>query len=252
MSFRHAKFYKKSSSFRIRRRGRVGIILFFCFIAVIFYTVWSIERNLEPILLVIAKAEVKKIAQGAMLQGIHEVEKSLGGDLNKTINIERDQQGNITFVQVNSQIQAQIYESITSKIHEELKNLQDRPIDITVGQILQSNVFAEYGPDIPVNMWPKGAAKVSIIPKMESKGINMVMITLQLKVHFEMGVIIPFSENSIPVDIDYPIAQAMVVGEVPQYYFYNDHQGEIQKGGMSIPPVNPLPAIQQPDKREKK
>ncbi|TCS96940.1 sporulation protein YunB [Hazenella coriacea] len=247
MSFRHSKFRKKSSSFRIRRRGRVGFVLFFFLIGVVFYSVWSMERSLEPILLVIAKAEVKKIAQDAMLEGIREVEHSLGGDLNKTINIERDNQGNITFVQVNSQVQAQIYERITTKIQEELKNLQNKPIDISVGQVLQSNVFAEYGPDIPIDMWPKGSAKVSIIPKMESKGINMVMITLQLKVQFEMGVVIPFSENSLPVDIDYPIAQAMVVGEVPQYYFYNDHQGAIQKG---VPPLPPIPAIQQQEKKD--
>jgi hypothetical protein len=62
----------------------------------------------------------------------------------------------------------------------------------------------------------------------------MVMVTLIAKIKTEMDLIIPFTEELLHVEVDYPIAQALVVGKVPNYYFYND-QGTVKQ--MPVPPV---------------
>jgi len=226
------------------------MVIFIAIMAVIFLFVWQIEQKLHPILVVIAKTEVKKIAQEAMLEGVREVEENLQDNLNQVMSLEKDEQGKISYIRFQPRIQAQIYESVTEKVAKKLKNLEEHQVGITVGQIFESKVFAEWGPDLPIQMWPKGASKVNLVPKMEAQGINMVMVTLYVHVHAEMGMIVPFTEKTFPVDFEYPIAQALVVGEVPQYYFYND-QGQIKKGQVQMP-VAPVPALPQPQENGQK
>lgn len=195
-----------------------------------------------------AKTEVKKIAQEAILEGI-EKQKELGNDLNQLVKVEKKQNGETSFIQIDSKVQADIYTHAVSGIYKKLKQLKDRPIEISLGQIWQSELFADHGPYIPLEIWPKGAPKVTLIPKSESQGINMVMVTLNMHVRVEMGVLVPFSEEVMTVESEYPIVQALLVGDVPQYYFYNGANGE-KKGGTPSPMLPP-PAPAQPSLKQK-
>ncbi len=179
-----------------------------------------VEEKVHPVMVQIAKTEVRKVALEAILEGIKE-HKELGNDLNNLIRIDKRGDGSTSFFQIDSKIQAEIYTHTVSAIYKKLSKLKDRPIQVSIGQIFQSELFANKGPFIPLEIWPKGAPKVTLVPKSESRGINMVMITLHMHVQMEMGVLVPFSEEVVSIDSEYPIAQAVVVGEVPQYYFQN-------------------------------
>lgn len=229
-------------SFRIRRPNG-WLIFFMVLFAVIFLFIWLMEQQLQPILMTIAKTEIKKMAQDAMLAGVQEVEEKMQDDLNQVMAIEQDQQGKISYIRFHPRIQAQIYNKVTESISKNLKKLEEKKVRITIGQIFESKVFAEWGPDISIQMWPKGASQVNFVPKLESQGINMVMVTLYIHVHTEMGMVVPFTEKTFPVDFQYPIAQTLVVGDVPQYYFYQD-QGQMKKGQVQMP-VAPVPALPQ-------
>jgi sporulation protein YunB len=215
--------------FRVRRKQKIILftVLIFSLLAI---AVWLVDRNLHPILIHIARTEVKKVAQQAILEGISEQLK-LSNQLNQVMKIQKDNAGNISYIETNPQIQAKIYQKTTEKIQEVLKHLKDKPIQISLGQAIDSSLFANYGPPLSIDIWPKGSVKVSIVPKLESQGINMVMVTMMLKIHTEMGLVIPFTDDFIPVDVDYPIAQALVVGKVPNYYFYND-RGQVKQVPM--------------------
>lgn len=218
--------------FRLRKKTKIHMS---CFIiaVVLFAAIWWVEQNVHPILVQIAKTEAKRLAQAAVVEGIGEQVK-MGKQLDEVMQIQKDTQGNITFIQINPQVQATIYQQMTKSIQHELKHIKDKPIDINLGQALDSTIFANYGPPLTVTLWPKGTVKISFVPKLEAQGINMVMVTLTAKIHTEMDLIIPFEEGVLPVDINYPIAQAVVVGKVPSYYFYND-QGNIKQ--VPMPPV---------------
>ncbi|MXQ55515.1 sporulation protein YunB [Shimazuella alba] len=218
--------------YRMRKKSKIYIVCF-CVFALLFVSIWLVDRNVHPILVQIAKTEAKRLAQEAIVEGIEEQVK-MGNQLNQVMSIQKDDQGNISFIQINPQVQAKIYQNTTNKIQESLKHLKDKPIEISLGQALDSNIFANYGPPLSVNLWPKGTVKVSLVPKLESQGINMVMVTLIAKIKTEMDLIIPFTEELLHVEVDYPIAQALVVGKVPNYYFYND-QGTVKQ--MPVPPV---------------
>lgn len=234
---------------KIRRINGWAVFLFLL-LMVIFLFIWMMEKQLQPILMTIAKTEVKRIAQDAMLEGIREVEERMQEDLNQVMYFEQDQQGRISYIRFHPRIQAQIYKQVTESVSNKLKSLEEKKVRITIGQIFESKIFADRGPDLSIQMWPKGSSHVNLTPKLEAQGINMVMVTLYIHVQTEMGMIVPFTEQTIPVDFHYPIAQTLVVGEVPQYYFYQD-QGQLKKGQVQMPVV-PAPVIPSSENQENK
>ncbi len=40
---------------------------------------------------------------------------------------------------------------------KELDILSDKPIKVNLGKVLQSNLLADYGPELPLEIWAKAA-----------------------------------------------------------------------------------------------
>lgn len=242
--FRPRVIRRKTQHFRIRSKRGIWMIAALMIVVVAFQLLWMLDHYIQPMLYLIAESEVKKIAQDAMLQGVKAMEQKEGNDLNQVLQIQKGQDGRITFVQVNAQVQAGIYDGMTSGIQAELKQLKGHTLRITLGELLHSTLFSLYGPTMPVQMWPEGDTRVTLIPDMQAQGINMVMVTLNMHVHTEMSVVVPYMKNQIPIDFDYPIAQALVVGQVPEYYYYNDLGGVKKMYTNPITPPSPTIPIQ--------
>lgn len=204
-----------------------------------FVLIYIFEQKLEPVLRTYAVTELKKIAQNAVTKGVKDVAKN--HDVHRLMKIEKDKQGRVTMIAIHSQTQAQMYSQVTERIQESLNKLSDREIKLSLGHLLQSNLFTKYGPKINVEIWPKGAGKISLIPRLQSAGINTVMVSLTLHVRMEMGLMVPFSEESTIVDIDYPLGEMFMVGEVPEFYYYMD-QGKVKQGSTQVP-APPAPSI---------
>lgn len=214
---------------RWRKRGGVWFLAFVILFAVLFQLLWLLENKLQPTLIHIAQTQVKRIAAEAVTAAARE-QATMGDELNEIMMVERDGDNTVTFVQIDQQVQATIYERTRTSLQNVIHQLENEPVGITLGQALQSNILAQYGPEIPVEMWPKGSPQVHLRPQMEAAGVNNVMVTLMMEIHIEMGVVVPFTTETIDVETQIPLAQAVVMGEVPQFYYYNDMGGGIQRG----------------------
>lgn len=246
MRFRRWWLRKQHSLVRWRKRGGIWFLAFAIFFALLYQTLWLVERNLKPTLIKIAEAEVKKATGAALREAIKE-QGSLGNELDQLIRVEKDNEGRIQFIQINQQLQAQIFEKMHRSMVRELDVLSDKPLKVNLGKVLQSDLLAHYGPELPLEIWAKAAPRMSLKPRLQAEGINTVMVTLILEVQTEVNVIIPFSTDAMKVRSEYSLVQAVVMGEVPRFYYYND-MGEIkrkesetqgQSGQMPIlPPVH--------------
>lgn len=221
--FFHRRAIRRPILFQIRNKGWLLVFIFVMVMTLV--GVYVMEKKMEPMLLAITKTELKKVAQEAVLNGVKEVASTQ--KVGELMEIEKDQQGKISMVKIDSRIQAKLYSHVTNGVQQQLKNLNNQHIQLSFGQLLQSPILSDYGPKIPIRIWPKGASKVSLVPKIEPAGINTVLVRLSLQVHSELGVVVPFSKESTTVDITYPLGEVLVMGEVPEYYFYSNG-GEVK------------------------
>ena len=226
---------------RIRRRfparstnpfrwGLYAVLLLF-FLSLPF--LYSVENRVERKLLDIARSEVKNIAQSAVNKAVEEVRRNYARDLNHSLMLTKDERGRIQSVQVNQEVQARLYETLTKTVQRELKKAsRQKSVEIPLGAVFDSKLFADTGPNIPLKYWPKGSTHIEMEGTMESGGINMVMIKLNVRITSEMVILLPRHERTIRTRHSYPMGQLTIVGDVPEFYLGG-------QGGKSSIPVIP-------------
>lgn len=208
---------------------------------ILFAGVYVLNQQAESTLIKLAKARVKNISQEAVTKGVDETRKALGPDLEKLMVLKKAEGGALEYVDVSPEISAKVYTVASQKIEGELKKLGRKDYGIPLGAIFQSSLFSDVGPEIPLKIWPKGATKVELVPKMEAKGINTVQVTLYLKVTNEMDIVIPANhDGEMKIDYKYPFDSIILPGEVPDNYFYYNNQSK-GKGVEGPLPVVPVP-----------
>ncbi|GAA0351619.1 sporulation protein YunB [Bacillus horti] len=192
-----------------------------------------VERNLEPALKNIAATHVKQIATLTISDAIsHKLSQDIGS--NEVVIFEKDEDGKIILITFDQAKQAEIVSTVIDRANEELRELSNSPIRIPLGQALNSNILAQLGPLVPITLVPMGAAKADISIEMEEAGINVVSITVYLKIQADVRIVIPFSSDEAVVSTSLPIDFIVLPGEVPNVYVKNS-DGSVTPVPLAIP-----------------
>ena len=216
------------------------LVLFGLLVQTFFY----IERQLEPILMQIAKARVKQIATKAVNDAIS---KKIAQNTNfkDLIEFEMDQQGKVQAALFNYGEFARIVGETTARVEDTLSHLDKIVEPIKLGAAFDSEIFADMGPTIPITIIPIG--HVEVIPKTtyQNAGINVVVMTVVIQIKAEVEVVIPFSQEPYVIASEVPIAQTQIFGDVPQFYYDNSGNYTGSDSGTSTLPVPPIQVVPQ-------
>lgn len=178
------------------------------------YSFWLMEMHLKPTLLAIAEAKANFIATQAINHVIHE-KVSTSINPQDLVHIQLDGRGRVVFIQPNTMEFNKIAADTTIKVQERLHVLEEETIDIPMGQMLGSQLLASIGPKIRVAVIPVGTVQVKVIDTFEQAGINQTRHMVYLAATTEIKIVVPLVSKSIRVETQVPIAEYVVVGDVP-------------------------------------
>ncbi|MCS1352639.1 sporulation protein YunB [Mechercharimyces sp. CAU 1602] len=228
---------------RIRNPFKLLVFCGFFLFILSFPFIYIFEQKVEETLVKMARSEVKQIAQGAMNNGVKKMKEDIGEKMNEAMVVDKDEEGIVRSLQVDQYLQSQIYESITEGVREELRKASMKDMGIPIGSITDSAFLVDKGPEIPFQFWPKGSSHVNMAAYYEPVGINMVAVRIEVKVRADLEILFPSHENSnLSIEFDYPIAQHVIAGEVPDNYYNYQNEGEEKGTGERAPiPIVPVP-----------
>ncbi len=175
------------------------------------------ERNLSATILAIARMKADNIATTALTDAIESVAQDV--DYRDLILIEKDAAGRVVMMQPDTGKIMSLAARATAAIQDQLVMLTERTIPIPLGLILGSRVFANVGPSIPLTLVPLGRVDTNIVQSFEQAGINQTLHVIILQVETAVQIIVPFFNEEVVVRAQYPLAQALIAGEVPHTYF---------------------------------
>jgi sporulation protein YunB len=187
-------------------------------VCIIFVTgFWMVEAHLKPTLLVIAETKATFIATQSINQVIND---RVNLDINPQtlMNVTLDSRGRVVLIQPNTMEFNRIAADTTIKVQDILKGIGEEKIEIPMGQILGSQLLASIGPNITVTVIPIGTVQVKVIDKFEQAGINQTRHMIYLIATTQIRIVVPLVSKSISVDTQMPIAEYVVVGDVPSTY----------------------------------
>lgn len=175
------------------------------------------ETHLKPTLLAIAETKATFIATQSINQVISD-RVNLNIDPQTLMNVTLDSRGRVVLIQPNTMEFNKIAADTTIKVQDKLKEISEEQINIPMGQIFGSQLLASMGPNITVTVIPVGTVQVKVIDKFEQAGINQTRHMIYLIATTQIRIVVPLVSKSISVDTQMPIAEYVVVGDVPNTY----------------------------------
>lgn len=103
-------------------------------------------------------------------------------------------------------------------VQETIKSIRTPTIRVPLGNIFGSQLLAQYGPKIDIDVTPIGRVNVDFFTEFQESGINQTRHKIYLVVKAQVKTIIPFSSSNMVVESTVPIAETIIVGRVPDNY----------------------------------
>jgi len=133
------------------------------------------------------------------------------------VNLQKDQDGNITAISTNmarintlsSEILQEVIASTNSGLHD---------LSVPLGNLMGSNLLLGRGPKIPVKILMMTSSYANFRNELSSAGINQVKHQIILEVKVKINVLLPWEVKSTEVVSEVLIAETVLVGKVPSTY----------------------------------
>ncbi|MEW6624797.1 MAG: sporulation protein YunB [Bacillota bacterium] len=209
-----------------RRRGKVRyfnsltkIIILLCVCIFLFFML--VEIGIRPTIRSVAETQAQWTANEAIHKAILE-EIAMDVRYTDLILPHKDKDDRVVFMQANIMAVNKLASESVLKIQHQLEDMRREVFYIPLGQIIGSELFADYGPRIKFRMLPIGTVRVQISDDFSQAGINQTRHRIFLNVSSEMKIIFPLINTQTVVETRVPIADTIIVGPVPDTYMLLD------------------------------
>lgn len=193
---------------------------FVCLILLVVLAAYSVvftEKIIKPNLAAIAEVKVKAMITQIVNDSVHKQFVS-NSQIKELLTIKTDQEGNITYVEANTTAMNKLGTELTQAVQEQYKWDNAVILNVPVGSIVGSQILSQIGPKLHLKVLPIGMSRVNFKTEFESMGINQTKYKVYLEIDSQARILAPFNLKNINVQNTILVAEAVIVGEVPNSY----------------------------------
>lgn len=174
------------------------------------------EVNLRPIILNTAESRVRAIALDAVNSAIaRNLDHVTYEDL---ITVSRDDVGRVTLLQANTVNMNRISTQTALTAQQYIADIGEQSLRISVGSATGNPLLAGRGPEFVIKVIPVGAVSTEFVTEFQSAGINQTRHKVYIRIRAVLRVVIPTGARQVEVLSQVPVAETVIVGQVPQSY----------------------------------
>ncbi len=195
---------------------------FLCLVLLMVLALYSVvftEKIIKPNVAAIAEVKVKAMITKIVNDAVHQQFKS-DAEAFELLTIKTDQEGNITYVESNTTAMNNLATKLAQSVQNQYKWDDAVMLKVPVGSIVGSQILSQIGPAVNLKVLPIGMSRVNFKTEFESMGINQTKYKVFLEMDSQARVLAPFSINNIEVQNTILVAEAIIVGEVPESYVH--------------------------------
>lgn len=193
------------------------------------------DQKLREPLLFLAQVRVKQMATDAINTAItREIADS--ADADKMIQWKLDRTGKVTGFLIDFKEQMKLTSRAVTIVDQVLKEKEDVPDSIPIGHAINSPLLSAIGPRVAVTFHPVSVVKAEMDTRQTEVAINMLLVEVFIRIRTEIAIVIPFDQAPEVLETEIPLSYALVVGDVPMYY-YDGHGNPVGNGAGSAPAI---------------
>lgn len=204
--------YRPTSFYQHFCRAVIILSVFFLFISGIF--IYIFDKNVTPILIDLSDTKAEIAVSDAINSTLNNmlIDEIKYQDL---IKVEKNKDGEVVLIQPDT-LKISYLQAITANaVQDALDNSMVHELEIPLGQIFGNHVLASFGPSISVTIYPLGNVGVEVRETFVEAGINQTKHQIYLDIETNVRVVVPPITTNVTVNNSFPIAEYIIVGNVP-------------------------------------
>lgn len=220
---------------RVRRKHKIGLKLIavgLILVGIILLVDLRVRPIIEQTAIYQSKILATRIINDAVYTQLDDEDFSYSSLVTVVYNTDNE----ITSIESNMFNINKLKAKINNSVNNELTDLDNHDLSISLGTISGLTSFYNQGPLIPVKVKPEGYVETALISSFQSAGINQTLHRILVEIKVDISAIIPGYTASGTIDTQFVIAETVIVGNVPEAYTHvisgsEDVVGEINDYG---------------------
>lgn len=201
------------------RAGRYrGRLLWFTVLCIVFLVLLMCSAKFHRILPELAEAKVKYTTIQSVNETVGEVMRDGNGRFDRLIITETDADGTVQSVRTDTAKLNLLRSAITERLLQKMSAEQPQEVKVPLSNMLGMTVWSGVGPKIPVRVIPLSEVETVFADSFEQAGINQTKMQVMMQLRIRVGIMAPTLRRTVQIDTAVPIAQIVIVGDVPQSY----------------------------------
>lgn len=135
------------------------------------------------------------------------------------MHIEKDNNGNVTFMQANTVLINKIISKIVSNIQTRLDNSPTATVFINYGSVSGITFLKNFGPRFEIELEAAGKTKTNLASEFESINVNQSIHRIYLEIITSFGILTPIGSFGYDANSKVLLTEAIIVGDIPQTYY---------------------------------
>ncbi|MCR2042959.1 sporulation protein YunB [Anaerosalibacter massiliensis] len=184
-------------------------------IFVVIYIFKYIDKNIKPTLIAISEIKAKAMATEVINDSVNlRINDDI--DYKDLIFVKYDDNGKVTLMQANTIVMNSISSDVASEVQKQLKEISQSKVDVPLTNAFDTQLLKL--PSINMEIIPEGAVSVDFATEFQESGINQTRHRIYLIVETNIKIIVPLVSEEIKISTNVPIAETIIIGDVPEQY----------------------------------
>ena len=176
------------------------------------------ENTMKHTLSTTAELKSKEIIEQVVNSAVYDLTHTEDGSELEIIYTDEDQEGQLQMVTHNTPLLNKIGTEIAKRVNDDIYYNETEQIRLSLGSLLGSKLLSQTGPYFTFDIVPVAVINIGYNTEFESAGINQSKYKVYLHVKTETRLLVPFMSEKVTTENTVLIAEAVIVGDVPQTY----------------------------------
>lgn len=176
------------------------------------------ENTMKTTLSTTAEMKSREMVEHIVNDAVYELTHDKDGTELEIIHTAQDAGGDIELVTLNTSLLNKIGTEIAKRVNNDIYYNDTKQIRLSLGSILGSRLLSQTGPYFTFDLVPVAVINIGYNTEFESAGINQSKYKVYLHVNSETRLLAPFMSEKIRTENTILIAEAVIVGDVPETY----------------------------------
>ena len=200
---------RKCKIFKKRRLFKAVIVLFLTLAAILTYYYLRIAPLITNIVIENTRMKVSKAIDDMTDLQLQNV------NYDDFVITRYDENGKISFLQINSVNVDLFARKVTALIREEMSLFENIGIKIPIGTVSGIPFLSELGPELTLNVLNLGVVDADFSSEFSEAGMNQTIHRLYMRIIVDMKIILPGYSLAFDNGSTVIICESVIVGDVP-------------------------------------